>query len=91
MEKNDCFDLDRSHVLSALIKRFVDAVKTNASFVTLWGTGIAKREFLNVDDAAAAIYHLMKTWNDPNFINIGSGKEISIKELALLIAEKNRF
>jgi GDP-L-fucose synthase len=88
---NDCFDLEKSHVLSALIKRFVDAVDKNKDSITLWGTGIAKREFLNVDDTASAIYHLMKNWNDPNFMNIGSGKEITIKDLALLIAEETGF
>ena len=88
---NDCFDLDKSHVLSALIKRFSDAVKNNSESITLWGTGVAKREFLNVDDVASAIYHLMENWNDPNFINIGSGKEISIKDLALLIAKETGF
>ena len=89
--KNDCFDLDKSHVLSALIKRFVDAVDENKDSVTLWGTGIAKREFLNVDDTASAIYHLMENWNNPYFMNVGSGKEITIKDLALLIAKETGF
>jgi GDP-L-fucose synthase len=88
---NDCFDLDKSHVMSALIKRFVDAVDEQKKTLTLWGTGIAKREFLNVDDCAGAIYHLMENWNDPSFMNVGSGKEISIKDLAFLIAQETGF
>jgi GDP-L-fucose synthase len=89
--RNDCFDLDKSHVLSALIKRFIDAVDEHKDSVTLWGTGVAKREFLNVDDTASAIYHLMENWNDPYFMNVGSGKEITIKDLAILIAEEAGF
>ncbi|MCF7791391.1 MAG: GDP-L-fucose synthase [Victivallales bacterium] len=88
---NDCFDLEKSHVLSALVKRFVDAVSEKKSSVKLWGTGIAKREFLNVQDCAEAIYYLMENWSDPNFINIGSGREISIEDLALLVAKETGF
>ena len=88
---NDCFDLEKSHVLSALIKRFSDAVSEQKNSVTLWGTGIAKREFLNVEDCADAIYYLMENWNSPDFINVGTGKDIFIKDLALLIAEETGF
>jgi GDP-L-fucose synthase len=84
----DSFDLDNSHVLSALVKRFCDAAATRARSVKLWGTGFARREFLHVDDAARAIWLVFGKWNSPAMINVGSGADISIKELALLVAGK---
>jgi GDP-L-fucose synthase len=89
--RNDHFDLENSHVLSALIRRFCDAVDKGAQTVTCWGTGVARREFLNVDDMADATYFLMQKYNDPKFVNVGSGKDISIKELAELIAKNTGF
>ncbi len=83
---NDHFDLERSHVLSALVRRFVDAKERNLPTVTLWGTGIAQREFIHVDDVAEAIIFLIENCNTPNIINLGTGKEISITNLANLIA-----
>lgn len=82
----DSFDLKNSHVLSALVKKFVDAAESGANKVTVWGTGIAKREFLHVDDLARAIFFLMKNHDDPDVVNIGSGKEIYVRELAEKIA-----
>ncbi len=88
---NDSFDPLHSHVLSALVKKFVDAVDNKAQSVTIWGTGTARREFMHVDDAAEAILFLMEHYDSPQLINIGWGEDISIKELALLIAQKAGF
>jgi GDP-L-fucose synthase len=82
----DNFDLETSHVLPALIRRFHDAVKSGADSVTLWGTGEALREFLYIDDAAAASVYLLDHYNEPGPINVGFGKDISIRELAGHIA-----
>lgn len=89
--RNDDFDLETCHVLSALTKRFVDAVESGAPSVTVWGTGSAKREFLNVDDMAEATLFLLENHNDPEFVNVGSGTDISIKELAEMIADAAGF
>jgi GDP-L-fucose synthase len=88
---NDSFDLKHSHVLSALVKRFSDAVREKAPSITLWGTGIARREFMHVDDAARAILFLLENYESPDFINVGTGTDVSIKELAELIASKTGF
>jgi GDP-L-fucose synthase len=88
---NDSFDLQKSHVLSALIKKFVDASENNDDSVTLWGTGIARREFMHVNDAAKAVLFMLENYNEPEFINIGWGEDISIKELANIIANKVNF
>lgn len=85
---NDNFDLQNSHVLPALIRKFVEARKTKAPSVTLWGTGKAKREFLYVDDMANACVFLMGKYNDSEIINIGTGTDVSILELAKLIGDK---
>jgi len=86
---NDSFDLMHSHVLSALVKKFVDAVKdTNIKEVNIWGTGNARREFMNVDDLADAVFFYMQSETKINIINIGPGVDISIKELAELISDK---
>lgn len=87
----DSFDLDKSHVLSALVKRFVDAQDDKKPKVMLWGTGIAKREFLHVDDLTRAIIFLMDKMNSSEPINVGSGHEISIKDLAVIIARKTNY
>ena len=83
---NDNFDPEISHVLSGLVKKFVDAVDNNEKNVILWGTGAARREFLHVDDLAEALLFLVDHWHQPEIINVGSGFDISIKELAELIA-----
>lgn len=84
---NDSFDLQNSHVLPALIRKFVEARNTKAPNVTLWGTGNPKREFLYIDDMANASLFLMKNYNDSEIINIGTGMDVSILELAHLIGE----
>jgi GDP-L-fucose synthase len=88
---NDSFDLNNSHVLSALVKRFSDAVESNASEIILWGSGIARREFMHVDDIAKAIWYLMENYHEEEFINVGWGEDISIRELALIISKKTGF
>lgn len=88
---NDSFDLQHSHVLSALVKRFTDAVAENKNEITLWGSGIARREFMHVDDLADITAHMMENYHDHHFINIGWGEDISIKELAEMIAHKTGF
>ncbi len=82
---HDNFDLQSSHVLPALIRKFVDARKASASSVTVWGTGSPKREFLYVDDLADACVFLMNHYDDGEIVNIGTGKDISIQELANMI------
>lgn len=84
---NDHFNKN-SHVLSALVKKFVDAKDSNAPSVTMWGTGIARREFFHVDDLARILIELMQTVDTPEIINIGSGTDLTIKELAELVASK---
>lgn len=79
---NDNFDLEHSHVLPALIRKFHDAKNEGKKEVTLWGTGSAKREFLHVDDLADAVVFLMNTYNGSEIVNIGTGEDLSIKELA---------
>ena len=85
---HDNFDLQSSHVLPALIRKFVDARKAGASSVSVWGTGSPKREFLFVDDLADAVVYLMNHYDDGEIINIGTGNDISILELANLIKEE---
>jgi len=88
---NDSFDLNHCHVLSALIKKFYDAKEDGDSEVTLWGSGIARREFLNVDDFSSMIIKLMEKHEFQDFINIGSGVDISIKDLAEKIVNVINF
>jgi GDP-L-fucose synthase len=82
---NDNYDLETSHVLPALIRKFHEGKINNTKSVQLWGTGSPKREFLHVDDLADACYFLMKNHNEKGLVNIGTGIDISIKELAELI------
>lgn len=82
---NDNYNLETSHVLPALIRRFHEAKQNNKPSVTLWGTGSPLREFLHVDDLADACFFLMQTYNEPGLVNIGTGHDLSIKELASLI------
>lgn len=84
--QNDNFDLDSSHVLPAFIRKFHEA-KLCGGDVTLWGTGAPRREFLHVDDLAGACLFLMDNYNDSGIINIGTGEDTTIKELAGLVAE----
>lgn len=87
----DSFDTENSHVLSATVKKFVDAVDENKTVVEMWGSGNARREFLNVDDAVRAVLLLNETWNSPEIINVGSGSDISIKGLTRLIANETGY
>lgn len=82
---NDNYDLNNSHVLPALLRKFITAKKQNASFVELWGTGTPKREFLHVDDLAEACYFLMLHYNEEGLVNVGVGEDLTILELAQLI------
>ncbi|MBO6134132.1 MAG: GDP-L-fucose synthase [Lachnospiraceae bacterium] len=82
---NDNFNLETSHVLPALIRKFDDAKKTGAPSVELWGTGAPLREFLYVDDMADACVYLLENYSGLKHVNIGTGKEITIKELAEMI------
>lgn len=84
---NDNFDLNNSHVLPALLSKFVTAYETNASEVVVWGTGNAMREFLFVDDLAQAVVFLMNNYEGNEWINVGTGIDCSIKELAETIAD----
>jgi|SRR2546428_5527393 len=84
---NDHFDLDRAHVLSALVRRFVDGQDEGRSAVTLWGTGMACREFIHVDDAAEALLFLMDECETPDIVNVGTGEDISIRDLAASICK----
>ncbi len=82
---NDNYDLNNSHVLPALIRKIRTAKENKDKNVTIWGSGNPKREFLHADDLADACYFLMKNYNDSKIINIGTGEDISILELANLI------
>lgn len=82
---NDNYDLNTSHVLPALIRKFHEAKQANATEVTVWGSGKPLREFLHADDLADACFFLMQHYNDEGFVNIGVGEDISIADLALLI------
>jgi GDP-L-fucose synthase len=84
---NDNYDLANSHVLPALIRKFHEAKIKQAPFVTIWGSGTPRREFLHADDLADACYFLMENYNGEGFVNIGIGEDLQIKELALLVKE----
>lgn len=84
--QNDNFNLETSHVLPALIRRFHEAKESAAPSVTLWGSGSPMREFLHVDDLADASVFLMNKYNDSEIVNVGTGEDVTIKELAELIS-----
>lgn len=84
---NDNYDAQNSHVLPALIRKFHIAKMQNHAHVELWGTGEPLREFMHVDDLAAACVFLMNTYDEEQFINIGVGEDVSIKDLAILVKE----
>jgi len=88
---NDNFDLENSHVLPALIRKIVEAKRNNSSEVVLWGSGNPLREFLHVDDLAKAVLVCLEKYDDSQQINIGSGDEISIKDLGQKIANLTGF
>lgn len=82
---NDNYDLNSSHVLPALMRKIIEARESNAPFVEMWGSGSPRREFLHADDLADACVFLMENYNEPEFVNIGTGEDLTIKDLALLI------
>lgn len=84
---NDNYHPQNSHVLPALIRKFHEAKVSDAAEVTIWGSGSPMREFLFADDLADACYYLMLKYNEPHLINVGTGEDITIKDLALLIKE----
>ena len=84
---NDNYHPENSHVLAAFIRRFHEAKMSGAESVTIWGPGSPLREFMHVDDLASAVVFLLEHYDDPETINVGSGQEISISDLANLIAE----
>ena len=87
----DHFDLQRSHVLSSLVRRFCDARDNGMDAVTLWGTGSARREFIHVDDVVAGMLFLMDHMNTPDIVNLGTGVDVTIRQLAEMISEASRF
>lgn len=88
---HDNYDLQASHVLPAMIRKFYEATEAGADEVVLWGDGSPYREFLHVDDMAAACLHLMRTYSAPGLVNIGTGVDITIRELAETIAREMGF
>lgn len=88
---NDNFSLETGHVLPTLIRKFIEAEKENYKEVKLWGNGTPQREFLHSDDLARAILICLENYDEPEQINVGSGEEISIRDLALIISELTGF
>ncbi|MFA5997303.1 MAG: GDP-L-fucose synthase [Candidatus Paceibacterota bacterium] len=84
---HDNFDLDNSHVMPAMIRKFHEAKISNAPQISMWGTGVAMREFLHVDDLANASIFLMNNYDDSSIVNVGTGEDVTIKELAEKIKE----
>lgn len=89
--QNDNFDLNNSHVLPALIRKFVTAKENNMPSVTIWGTGSPRREFLYADDMADACVFLMNNYTGDQFVNIGTGEDVTIKELAETVKKITGF
>jgi GDP-L-fucose synthase len=84
---NDNYHLQNSHVLPALIRRFHEAKEQNIDTVTIWGSGTPKREFLFADDLAAACFYLMQNYDEEGLVNVGTGEDLSIKDLAILVKQ----
>lgn len=87
----DHFDLQRSHVLSSLVRRFCDARDNGMDAVTLWGTGSARREFIHVDDVVAGMLFQMEHLSTPNIVNLGTGVDVTIRQLAQKISDASGF
>ena len=85
--KGDNYNLQNSHVIPALLRKFHEAKKNGAAYTEIWGSGSPLREFMFVDDLADACLFLMREYNDRLFVNIGTGEEVTIKDLALLVKE----
>lgn len=88
---NDNYDLEKSHVLPALLRKFITAKRNGDANVTLWGTGSPMREFLYVDDLANACFYLMNNYNDKGLVNVGSGTDVTIKQLAEIVKKTVGF
>ena len=88
---NDNFDIENGHVLATLIRKIFEAKNLNSQTINLWGTGVARREFLHVDDLAKAVIFCSENYDSDSIINIGTGTDITIKELAEKIAEIIKF
>jgi GDP-L-fucose synthase len=88
---NDNYDLENSHVLPALLRKFIEAKKNDEKHVAIWGTGTPRREFLHVDDLAEACFYVLQEYNEKEHINIGTGEDISIKDLSELIKRKVNY
>jgi len=88
---NDNYHPENSHVVPAMLRKFHEAKVRNEPFVTIWGTGTPRREFLHVDDLADACFYLMQHYNEPGLVNIGVGEDISILELAQIVARITGF
>jgi GDP-L-fucose synthase len=84
---NDNYDLEKSHVLPALIRKFHEAREENKPNVSIWGTGKPRREFLHSDDLADACFFLMQNYDEPGLVNVGTGEDLEIRELALLVKD----
>lgn len=84
---NDNYDLENSHVMPGLLRKFIEAAKNNTPYINLWGTGNPMREFLHVDDFAEACLYFMKTYDGEDIVNIGTGQDITIRDLAYMIKE----
>ena len=84
---NDNYDLNNSHVLPAMIRKFHEAKKNGSASVVIWGTGTPRREFMHVDDLADACFFLMENYNEKEFVNIGFGEDITILDLAKLVKD----
>lgn len=87
----DNFDLTNSHVLPAMIRRYDDAAREDTASVTNWGTGLPRRELLHVDDMASACLHLLEHYDGPQQVNVGTGQDISIRDLATLVTDATGF
>jgi GDP-L-fucose synthase len=83
----DNFDLEKSHVMPAMIRKMHEAKVSEKRYVDMWGTGTARREFLHVDDAAQACLYLLEHYDEPEPINVGTGQDLTIRELAMLVKE----
>ncbi|HBK88144.1 MAG: GDP-L-fucose synthase [Cyclobacteriaceae bacterium] len=88
---NDNYDLEKSHVIPALLRKFHEAKKANSPTVTVWGSGRPLREFMHVDDLAKACLFMMEKHNEPGFLNVGTGVELTIADLASLVARVTSY
>lgn len=84
---NDNYDLDKGHVIPALLRKVHEAKRSGAAEIVIWGSGTPRREFLHVDDAASAVVHLMKTYSEAEHVNVGTGEDIAILDLAKLVCD----